>query len=126
MDSSRKFQDNVLFYVCSQQGYIRLSKQVMAEVYVVVEQCQMQSNKAYNIHLNAETSFKRSCVPPANIVRHCGKNKQKTSKQTNKTDGAKSGHCRQIECLGVKNQLRSYLLVGAWLIEAQRGTFIWF
>ena len=54
----------------------------MAEVHVVEEQCQMQSNKAYNIHLNAETSFKRSCIPPANTVRHCGKTK--TKKQANK------------------------------------------
>ena len=35
-------------------------------------------------------------------------------------------HFGQIGCLRVKNQLPSYLLVEAWLIEAQRGSFIIF
>ena len=49
----------------------------------------MQSNKEYNIHLNAEITFKRSCFLPVNTAQHC---------------------C-QIRCLRVKNLLPSYLVV---------------
>ena len=87
LDAARQFQDNVLYYVCSQQGYIRLSKQVMTQVHVVQEQCQMQSNKAYNTHLNAESSFKRSRVPSDNPCDIVVKTKQtKTKNKQNQTN----------------------------------------